>query len=166
MNKALLTVILSATTLFFSNCGIYRFNDFQTDGAESIAIHFFDNKAPIVVPELSQVFTQALKDKYRSESPLIVKKNNGDWDLSGYISKYRTTFLAVQNDQPAKTRLEITVRVVFINSINDKKSFERDFTQFEDFESSRELSEVEDDLIEEITEKIVVDIYNSTINNW
>lgn len=152
--------------LLLSSCGIYRFNDFQTDGAETIAIHYIDNKAPIVVPQLSQIFTQALKDKYRSESPLVVTNKNGDWDISGYVNQYKTTFLAVQNDQPARTRLEMSVRITFVNSINEDKSFDKDFKQFEDFDSDEDLATIENDLIEALTEKIVVDIYNATINNW
>ncbi len=166
MQKIIFYLIILFSPFALSNCGIYKFNDFQTDGAETIAIHYFDNKAPIVVPQLSQVFTQALKDKYRTESPLTVTNKNGDWDLSGFISQYRTTFLAVQNDQPAKTRLELVVKVKFENTINSEKSFDREFKQFEDFESSKELSSVEDELISVLTEKIVVDIYNATVNNW
>ncbi|MGB0431224.1 MAG: LPS assembly lipoprotein LptE [Bacteroidia bacterium] len=166
MQKPFLYIIVLLAPLFLSNCGIYKFNDFQTDGAETIAIHYFDNKAPIVVPQLSQVFTQALKDKYRTESPLIVTNKKGDWDLSGYISQYRTTFLAVKNDEPAKTRLELVIKVKFENTIKTDKSFEREFKQFEDFDSSKELSSVENDLIELLSEKIVVDIYNATVNNW
>ncbi|MBI3142163.1 MAG: LptE family protein [Bacteroidetes bacterium] len=155
-----------ALLAFLSACGIYRFNDFQTDGAQTIAIHYFDNKAPIVVPSLGQVFTQALKDKYRSESPLTVTSGQGDWDLSGYISRYQTTFLAVQQDQPSRTRLSLSVHVVFVNSLLESKGFERDFEQFVDFDSDKELSQIESGLIEELSEKIVVDIYNATINNW
>ncbi|MBI1182807.1 hypothetical protein GC194_00955 [bacterium] len=159
-------VLLLLAPLSLFNCGVYRFNDFQTDGAESIAIHYFDNKAPIVAPALSQVLTQGLKDKYRSESPLTVTNNKGDWDLSGFITQYQTSFLAVQADQPARTRLNMTVHVVFVNTINDSKSFDRDFSQFVDFDSSDDLSSVEDRLIGEITDKLIIDIYNATINNW
>lgn len=164
--RTLAISVLLFFCLCLSNCGIYRFNDFQTDGAQSISIHYFDNKAPIVVPQLSQVFTQEIKNKFRSESPLLVTNNNGDWDMSGYISRYQTTFLAVQQDQPSRTRLSMTVHVVFVNTIKEEKSFDRDFEQYVDFDSNQELSSIESNLIEELTEKLVIDIYNATINNW
>lgn len=154
--------ILSA----IQSCGIYSFDGAYTAGAETIRIDFFDNKAPIVVPELSQVFTQALRDKFRNESPLIVSTKKGDWELSGYISNYNTTFLALQDDAPAKTRLQITVNVKFVNNLDPDKSFERKFSQFEDFDANVELGTIETELIELISEKIIIDIYNATVNNW
>lgn len=159
-------LLLLAFSTCFTGCGIYSFNGADTEGAETIAIHFFENKAPIVVPELSQVFTQAMRDKFRNESPLVVTTDKGDWDISGTIVKYQTSFLAVQNDQPAKNRLSMGVRLAFVNTINEDKSFERTFEQFVDFDSDDELSSIEDELIEELSEKIVVDVYNATVNNW
>lgn len=153
-------------TLTLSGCGIYSFNGADTEGAETVAIHFFENKAPIVVPELSQVFTQAMRDKFRNESPLVVTNDKGDWDISGTIVKYQTSFLAVQNDQPAKTRLSMAIKLAFINTINEEKSFDKMFEQFVDFDSSDDLSSIEGQLIEELSEKIVIDIYNATVNNW
>ena len=149
-----------------ASCGWYKFNDFQTDGAESIAIHYFDNKSPIVIASMSQTFTQKIKDKFRNESPLLVTKKKGDWDLSGYIKNYETTFLAVQQDQPARSRLTVSVHVVFQNDLDNEKSFEKAFSQFVDFDSNADLSSIENELIEEVCEKIVLDIYNATINNW
>ena len=140
--------------------------DLVTGEAKTIAIHFFENKAAIVVPELSQVFTQEMRDKFRNESRLVVTNDKGDWDLSGYISQYQTTFLAVQNDQPAKTRLSLSVQVTFINSEDEKKSFDKTYTQYEDFDSDEELSNIELELIEELSERIVIDVFNDTVNNW
>lgn len=160
-------VLLSVLLSFgLQSCWWYSLQGGDTGDAETIAVHFFDNKAPIVVPELSQLFTQELRDKFRNESRLAVTNDKGDWDLSGFISKYQTTFLAVQNDQPAKTRLEMTVQVTFINSKDESKNFDRGYSQYVDFDSSEELSNIESDLIEELSERIVIDIFNDTVNNW
>lgn len=160
-------VLLSVLLSFgLQSCWWYSLQGGDTGDAETVAVHFFDNKAPIVVPELSQLFTQELRDKFRNESRLAVTNDKGDWDLSGFISKYQTTFLAVQNDQPAKTRLEMTVQVTFINSKDESKNFDRGYSQYVDFDSSEELSNIESDLIEELSERIVIDIFNDTVNNW
>jgi len=153
-------------SLGLQSCWWYSFQGGDTGTAETIAVHFFDNKAPIVVPELSQLFTQELRDKFRNESRLAVTNDKGDWDLSGYISRYQTTFLAVQNDQPAKTRLEMTVQVTFINSKEESKNFDKPYSQYVDFDSDEELSNIESDLIEELSERIAIDIFNDTVNNW
>jgi len=166
--KSTARLILSLALLIggLQSCWLYSFNGGDYGEAKTIAIHFFENKAAIVVPELSQVFTQEMRDKFRNESRLVVTNDKGDWDLSGYISQYQTTFLAVQNDQPAKTRLSLSVQVTFINSEDEKKSFDKTYTQYEDFDSDEELSNIELELIEELSERIVIDVFNDTVNNW
>lgn len=160
--------LLTSLLLIFGlqSCRWYSLQGGTTGDAQTIAVHFFDNKAPIVVPELSQLFTQELRDKFRNESRLSVTSDKGDWDLSGFISRYQTTFLAVQNDQPSKTRLEMTVQVTFINSKDETKNFDNPYSQYVDFDSDEELSNIESDLIEELSERIVIDIFNDTVNNW
>lgn len=162
--KRLILPLLFITLI--NSCGIYSFSGATVGKAETISIDVFDNKASIVVPSLSQTFTESLRDKFLTESPLALVPRNGDWQMSGYISKYKTTFLAVKQDQPARNRLIMGVKLKFVNTLDPEKDFERNFEQFTDFDANQELSAVEDQLIEELTERLLVDIFNATVNNW
>ncbi len=51
------------------------------------------------------------------------------------------------DDYAVLNRLSITVKVRFTNALDEKMSFNRTFTAFEDYESTRLLSEVEGELI-------------------
>ena len=75
--------------------------------------------------------------------------------------------MAIQaNETAGQNRLSIAVNVTFNNSINPKANFEQTFSRFRDYNSSENISDVETDLIDEITKELVEDIFNKAIVNW
>ena len=76
--------------------------------------------------------------------------------------------MAIKADETAgKNRLTIAVKVTYNNSFDTKSSFEQTFSRYRDYESSQMLSgELEVDLIEEITNELVEDIFNKAFVNW
>jgi hypothetical protein len=135
--------------------------------AKTVVISYFTNKASVVNPTLSQVFTEKLKDKFIKESKLQLVTTDGDWAFSGFISGYTTVPVAIQSDNKAQqTRLTISVNVKFENKKDPKKNFDQAFSSFSDFDNSKNLSEVESSLIDEITTKLVQDIYTKTALDW
>ena len=63
---AALIVLLSIPAL--QSCGVYTFSGAQTGQAKTISIAFIQNKASLVSPTLSQMFTEKLKDKFIRET--------------------------------------------------------------------------------------------------
>ena len=47
-----------------------------------------------------------------------------------------------------------------------KQSWNRTFTAYEDYESTRLLTEVEGELIPQIVDKLVTDIFQASSSNW
>ena len=93
--------------------------------------------------------------------------SNGDLQFEGSITGYTITPNAIQGDQTAATnRLSITVDVKFTNTKDDKQSFEQSFTRYADFESSINLTTIEDDLIKDINSQLTQDIFNRAVSNW
>ncbi len=164
--KPVLLAIAFLISISLCKCGIYSFTGAST-AAKSITIKFFPNKAELVNPTLSQVFTDALKDKFVSETTMDLVSENGELILEGEISSYSTQPIAIQgNETAALNRLSVTVNVKFTNLVEESQNFETSFTRYEDYESSKSLSEVEDGLINSITEALVEDIFNKSVVNW
>ena len=135
--------------------------------AKTVAIATFPNNATLVNPQLSQVFTAALKDKIQAQTPLTIVNNNGDYTIEGEITAYTVNPAAIQgNDTPAMNRLTITVRVRFTNSFNEEQNFDQSFSRYADYYSSQNLSSVESALVTEITEALTDDIFNKAFVNW
>ena len=134
---------------------------------ETFSVQYFPNRAPLVQPQLSQIFTNALKDKIEGQTRLEMVTGFGDVDLSGEIKSYETRPMAITgNETAALNRLTIGIRVKFTNSFNPDESFDTQFSRYEDYSSGSNLSDVEDELIELIVENIIEDIFNKAFVNW
>jgi len=162
--------ILTLSILILSNsCKVkYSFTGGSVDPkVKTISIQYFPNNAPIVVAILSQAFTQALRDRFSSQTKLTIVNNNGDMNIEGSITGYSVQPQAIQGNQTAAlNRLTITVNVKFTNKIDEKQNFEQAFSRYEDYPSSKNLSSVQDVLIQDINTTLIDDIYNKTVVNW
>jgi len=166
LRQLTIITIISFSIIFCHSCGIYSFTGASTT-AKSITIKYFPNNALLVNPTLSQTFTDALKDKFVSQTTLDLVSDGGELVLEGDIINYATQPIAIQgNETAALNRLTITVHVTFTNTIEENQDFEANFSRYEDYESSKSLSEVEEDLITAINEALVEDIFNKAVVNW
>ena len=151
-----------------AGCGIYKFNDTSiAPDVHSISVYNIENKAMKVNPTLSNTLTVALQDQYRKLTKLEMFEEGGDLEVSGYITSYEVTPTAVTSAEvAAQNRLTITVKITFKNNKHEEENFDRSFAAFQDFDSSISLDAVEAQLVDEIVEILVDDIFNATVANW
>jgi hypothetical protein len=134
---------------------------------KTISIKYFPNNASLVVTSLSQKLTDGLRDKFTSETNLVIINDGGDLVLEGSITDYKTSPVAIQgNDQAALNRLTITIEVVYTNTVDDNLSFDSKFSRYADYSSSQNLTEVQESLIEEINQMLIEDVFNKAVVNW
>ena len=165
---ARILIVAAVISLLFSGCKVsYSFNGASTEGLSTLSIKYFQNRASIVQPELSQGLTNALIDKCKAQTNLNMINGIGDVNFEGEISDYNTRPLTVGADaSAAMNRFTITVKVKFTNSIDPDKSFEQSFSRYQDYRSTYDLGDVEDELVNVIIEMIVEDIFNMAFVNW
>jgi len=150
------------------SCGVYTFTgaDIHPD-IKTISISYFQNQATLVQPMLSQKFTDALQDQFIQQTSLNLISSNGDLQFEGYISDYQVKPISISsNDQANQNRLSIKVFVRFKNQIEPNKSYEQSFNRYADFDSSLNLSNIEEDLMDEIIIELIEDIFNKAVVNW
>lgn len=134
---------------------------------KTITVLYFNKTAALGPPTLGQTFTEKLKEKFVSQTSLTPVAKNGDVLFEGAITGYTITPQAIlPNETAAKNRLSITVSVKFTNLKDEKNNFENSFTRFTDFDSQVNLSSVEDQLIKEVTDQLIDDIFNKAFINW
>jgi len=134
---------------------------------KTVSIQYFQNLAPLVNPSLSNYFTEELKNKFVSQTNLNIINEYGDLQFSGQIVGYTFAPIAIQgNEVAAKNRLTITVKVKFENAKDDKFNYDKSFTQFEDFDSNVNFTQVEGELVRLIVEKLIDEIFNNAVANW
>jgi len=157
------------TLLLLSGCSVkYSFTGASIPPeVKTINIQYFPNNASLVEPALSEKLTNSLRDKFSSETNLVLVTEGGDLILEGSITNYRTQPVAIQgDDQAALNRLTITLDVVYTNTVDDEMSFDSKFSRYADYSSEQNLADVQEVLIEEINEMLVTDIFNKAVINW
>lgn len=167
LNPVLIVIIIVFITV---SCSIsYKFNGSSIDytKTKSISISDFPNTAELVYPPLSQEFSEALRDSYGKQTRLMLLKKDGDLHLEGEIVGYQLTPLAITADSySSQTKLTLTIKVRFSNNKNPEEDFEKSYSAFQTFDSSKLLTDVQDDLMKLMIADIVDNIYNDTVAKW
>ncbi len=134
---------------------------------KTFRVENFLNRASIVQPILASELTYSLMNKIRSGTSLEETDGEADVTFRGTIMSYNVTPVAISsNDQAAKNRLTITVKVTYRNKQDSKSNFETTFSRYKEYDSSLSLSNVEEELIKEINEELVDDIFTKAFVNW
>lgn len=134
---------------------------------KTFTVYYFPNRARLVNPTLAQNFTEKLREKMQRQTSLYELSEGGDIEFEGQITGYEFRPMAVQKDDfSSQTRLTISIKLKYTNSKVPADNFEQNFTAYEDFDSNQPISSVEDDLTEQIIDKLTEDIFNATIANW
>lgn len=150
-------------------CGVYSFTGTNIDPEiKTISISNFFNEATLGPPDLSQRFTESLKEFFQNNTNLRLVPSNGDLQLEGSISAYEVTPAAPTADnRAALNQLVIRVKVKFINTFNEKDNFETVIASPpETFEQTTSLQEAEQQLLPVILRNLNIDIFNKTVTNW
>ncbi len=170
VSKYLFLTLLPGLILFSATgCKIsYSFSGASiSPKVKTINIQYFQNRASVVQPALSQALTDALIDKCKAQTNLSFVNGTGDVSFEGQITDYSTRPLTVSADATAAmNRFTISVKVKFTNSVEPDLNYEQTFTQYQDYDSNLDLSQVEKDLSAKIITLLVEDIFNQAFVNW
>lgn len=166
----ILTLAMAVAALSLQSCRIsYKFNGAALDYTvyKTINIGEFPIRAALVYAPLQQTFELELQDYITRNTRLRTVDGNSDLKLEGEITGYSLSPQAVTEDALAsKTRLTITVRIRYTDSKNDKNDVDQTFSAYRDFDSSEMLTDVQEELCQQISKELVELIFNATLGNW
>lgn len=168
-NSILILFSVLLATVVFTACKVsYSFTGATPMvGVKTFSVYYFPNRARLVNPNLSQQFTDGLQDKLVRQTSFNQISDNGNLEFQGQITDYDVKPINIsQGDLAAQNRLTITVKVKYTNNKDHDKDWEKTFTAYEDFDSTKSLNDVEDSLVPEIIKKLTDDIFNASIANW
>ena len=169
LTVALSWLVIMVLPQFMGGCKVtYSFSGVNiSPEITTVSVDYFPNRAPVVQAQLSQLFTDALIDKIQANTSLELISGTGQVSFSGEIRNYDTKPTAITGQETAaRNRLTISVRVVYTNSVDSDLDFESNFSRYEDYDSSQNLADVENELIDLIVEAIIEDIFNKAFVNW
>jgi hypothetical protein len=163
------------TTLMMpvSSCGVYSFQG-ATTNAKNISIQEFYNNTELAPANIGQTFTNRLKDYMIQNTNLSVVADNGQLQMEGIITGYSLGQIApitdndpTRGDLAASTRFTITIKVTYINTLDESMGFkDRTFSFFRDFSNDLNFTDIEENLTRQIFDQLVLDIFNASVANW
>ena len=162
-------LVLAILSLALSGCKVnYSFSGVNiAPEVLTYTVTYFQNRAPIVQAQLSQIFTETLQDKIQNNTSLDLETEGGDVQFSGEITGYATRPTAITGDETAaRNRLTISVRVKYTNLMEPDLDFDTSFSRYEDYDASQNLTDVENDLITLIVDTLIEDIFNKAFISW
>jgi hypothetical protein len=151
------------------SCGkiVFNMSGASVAPAKTCQVNYIENRAEIVNPRLSYLVTEGLKDKIQANSSLNLVNNNSDVLFEGEITSYNVQPQAVTAaGVAAKDRLTVTVKIKFTNEVKPENSYEKSFSRFAEYSSGLSFTTVEGQLVEEILEQLMDDIFNEAFSTW
>ena len=168
MKRILFSLLIALTAVSVSCTVKYSLSGASIPpDAKTFSVAYFPNNAPMVAPILSATLTDELTQRFASRTSLVQVEEGGDFAFEGEIVGYSSTTSSVSSgDYALQHRLTISVKVKFTNAIDDKMSFNKNFSAYADYDSTKLLTEVESELIPQIVEQLVTDIFQAAASNW
>lgn len=166
--KRVLILALAAVTMLTACTVKYSLSGASIPpDAKTFSVAYFPNNAPMVAPILSATLTDELTQRFATRTSLVQVEEGGDFAFEGEIVGYSSTTSSVSSGEYAlQNRLIITIKVKFTNVIDDKLSFNKNFSAYADYDSTKLLTEVESELIPQIVEQLVTDVFQAAASNW
>jgi len=126
---------------------------------------------------MSQNFTEKLREYFLQNTNLTLVQYDGDLQIEGSIVSYGISPYAPTNTGnsnannasiAALQRLAIGVKCSYTNTQDDQFDFNnKTFSFYRDYDPNQEpFTSNENAFIDEITQQIVIDIFNATVSNW
>lgn len=166
-------LVLLLFMVLMSSCGIYSFTGASiSPDIKTYSVANLVDRSGAGPPTLSQLMSEKLRDYIQTNTSLSGVRSGGDIQYEGSITGYTLTPLAAQASQPgqpdvaAQTRLTITVQIKFINTKDADGNVDQSYSFYADFPQTTPLQTVQNQLIETISDQLMLDIFNKTLANW
>jgi hypothetical protein len=165
--------LVFALSIITTSCGVYSFTGASTD-AKTISVSEFYNNTDLGPANMGQTFTNSIKNYFVQNSSLKLVPSEGELQLEGEITDFKLTPISPTstgnpNDiTPASsTRLTISLKVTYIDNRDDKQSFKnKTFSFYKDFTNDQQLTDVQEEYVRQIFDRIINDIFNASVANW
>ena len=165
----ILTVTLLLVGVLTACTVSYKFTGTSIDytKTKSITLDKFPIRANYVWSPMESMFYNTLSDAFAQKTKLKVLKRGGDLQLAGEIVEYSQTNKIISSDgYSSQVQLKITVNVRFVNNVKHEEDFEQKFSATAEYDSKKQLAEVQEQLVQEMITDIVDQIFNATVANW
>ena len=126
-------------------------------------------------PDIAQRFSQDFRDLVLQSTSLNYDERLPHIEFSGAVTSFKVSSVAPQQNSDdsgnisfgsSLNRLTIAVNVEYVNNQDDEDTWKQSFSFFADFEEDEDLNVRQDELIDDIFEQILQEIFTKAFTNW
>ncbi len=168
--KSIKILYLLFPLIALTACSIsFQFNgtSINYDKVKTVSLDKFPIRSNYVWSPMEAMFYNTFSDAFAKKTKLKVLKRNGDLQFDGEITEYSQTNKSVAADgYSAQTQLKMTVNVRYVNQTDHTQDFEKSFSSTATYDSSQQLANVQEQLVQEMIDDIVDQIFNESVASW
>lgn len=169
IRKTLQIIVPMLLLCALTACSIsYKFTgtSINYDVTKTIQIDKIVNRAPYGWAPMEAILNNKLQDVYANQTRLKLVKRGGDLHVAGEIVNYDQFNKGISADGYAsQVQLRITVNIRFENAKTNQK-WEKQFTATSQYDSTQQLTAVQENLVTEMVKDLCDQIFNATVADW
>ena len=169
IRKTLQIIVPMLLLCALTACSIsYKFTgtSINYDVIQTIQIDKIVNRAPYGWAPMEAILNNKLQDVYANQTRLKLVKRGGDLHVAGEIVNYDQFNKGISADGYAsQVQLRITVNIRFENAKTNQK-WEKQFTATSQYDSTQQLTAVQESLVTEMVKDLCDQIFNATVADW
>ena len=169
IRKTLQIIVPMLLLCALTACSIsYKFTgtSINYDVIKTIQIDKIVNRAPYGWAPMEAILNNKLQDVYANQTRLKLVKRGGDLHVAGEIVNYDQFNKGISADGYAsQVQLSITVNIRFENAKTNQK-WEKQFTATSQYDSTQQLTAVQETLVTEMVKDLCDQIFNATVADW
>lgn len=169
IRKTLQIIVPMLLLCALTACSIsYKFTgtSINYDVIKTIQIDKIVNRAPYGWAPMEAILSNKLQDVYANQTRLKLVKRGGDLHVAGEIVNYDQFNKGISADGYAsQVQLRITVNIRFENAKTNQK-WEKQFTATSQYDSTQQLTAVQETLVTEMVKDLCDQIFNATVADW
>lgn len=153
-------------SFIFSSCYSFKGTSID-DNLKTFYVPLFENRSDDGPATLPITFTEKLKDKIRTQSRLRFLDTDPDITFNGTVESFYVSSQApTANNTSALSRLTISIKIDYENKYDESKNWSQSFSFFQEFDGRTNLLDVQESLINTISNQISEDIFNKAFGDW
>lgn len=169
IRKTLQIIVPMLLLCALTACSIsYKFTgtSINYDVIKTIQIDKIVNRAPYGWAPMEAILNNKLQDVYANQTRLKLVKRGGDLHVAGEIVSYDQFNKGISADGYAsQVQLRLTVNIRFENAKTNQK-WEKQFTATSQYDSTQQLTAVQESLVAEMVKDLCDQIFNATVADW
>ena len=169
IRKTLQIIVPMLLLCALTACSIsYKFTgtSINYDVIKAIQIDKIVNRAPYGWAPMEAILNNKLQDVYANQTRLKLVKRGGDLHVAGEIVNYDQFNKGISADGYAsQVQLRTTVNIRFENAKTNQK-WEKQFTATSQYDSTQQLTAVQETLVTEMVKDLCDQIFNATVADW